>query len=605
MSISLLPIAITIIVGLLLFIAAAFYYLKKRQAEDAVEQSSLCLQKSLGIVSDAVTIVSASGMIQYVNKNAEDLLHCEQRSVLGKNFWSLYSLLDHRTKQPVDYLLDGLTKTFEQDFFLVLQDKQKILTHITIHPIDFSASISMKQSYALVIKDRSEQDSLALRFNYLENYDQVTALPNRRYIEIQLHHALADSRKHGAQHVFCYISLDKTKNISDMAGHSAVETLIVQIAKHLKTFKTTKHDVLARVSSEEFAILYRETEPSAVVKHISRLRQSISEFEFKWQDTQHPVSASIGFLLIHAKSASATAILSDADIASRIARAQGGNRVALFKPNDPAVLARKGNLVWVRRIKQALEQNRFCLFSQPIHPIAFNTNDMPFFHYETLIRLFDEKGDPIPPDNFLPAAEEQGMMLDIDKWVVHEAFRNLKLIKQISPLPVFSINLSGQSVNEAAFLDFILHEIKTMEVNPQMICFELTESVAVNSLETAMQFMQTLKDLGCRFSLDDFGTGVSSYAYLRQLPINYLKIDGIFIKDIVTDEISQEMVRSIKQIGHVMGLEIIAEYVENNEIVEVLNEIGIDYGQGYGISRPMPIDEVVATHQQIEVVVSA
>ncbi|MBE8232993.1 MAG: EAL domain-containing protein, partial [Endozoicomonadaceae bacterium] len=165
------------------------------------------------------------------------------------------------------------------------------------------------------------------------------------------------------------------------------------------------------------------------------------------------------------------------------------------------------------------------------------------------------------------------------------------------------INLSGQSVNEAAFLDFILHKIKTMDVNPQMICFELTESVAVDSLDTAMQFMETLKALGCSFSLDDFGTGVSSYAYLRQLPINYLKIDGVFIKDIVTDEISQEMVRSIKQIGHVMGLEIIAEYVENDEIIEMLNEIGIDYGQGYGISRPMPIDEVVATHQQIEVVV--
>ncbi len=602
---SLLTIAIIIIIGLLVFIAVTAYYLKKKNAKDAFEQSTLCLQKSLGIVNDAVVIVSSSEMIQYVNKNAEELLSCEQRSVLGKNFWSLYALLDHRTKQRVDYLLDGLTKKYEGDFFLVLQNKKKIRTHISIYPIDFSGNSDVGQSYALVIKDRSEQDSLASRLNYLENYDQVTTLPNRRSIEVQLHHALADSHKHGAQHVFCYISLDKTKNISDLAGHSAVEALIVQIAQHLKTFKTTKHDVLARVSSEEFAILYRETDPSLVAKHISRLCKSISELEFIWQETQYPISASIGFLLIHAKitSATATAILSDADIASRIARSQGGNRVSLFKPNDPAVLARKGNLVWVRRIKQALEQNRFRLFSQPIHPIAFNTNDMPFFHYETLLRLFDDNDNPIPPDNFLPAAEEQGMMLDIDKWVVHEAFRNLKLIKQTSPLPVFSINLSGQSVNEAAFLDFILHKIKTMDVNPQMICFELTESVAVDSLDTAMQFMETLKALGCSFSLDDFGTGVSSYAYLRQLPINYLKIDGVFIKDIVTDEISQEMVRSIKQIGHVMGLEIIAEYVENDEIIEMLNEIGIDYGQGYGISRPMPIDEVVATHQQIEVVV--
>ncbi|HHL18404.1 MAG TPA: diguanylate cyclase, partial [Thiothrix sp.] len=337
---------IAIIIGLLVFMAIAVYFLKKKNAKDAFEQSTLCLQKSLGIVNDAVVIISASEMIQYVNKNAEKLLSCKQRSVLGKNFWGLYSLLDFRTKQRVDYLLDGLTKACEGDFLLVLQNKKKIRTHITIHPIDFSANADVKQSYALVIKDRSEQDSLVLRLNYLEKYDQVTQLPNRRSIEVQLHHALADSRKHGAQHVFCYISLDKTKNISDLAGHSAVEALIVQMAKHLRTFKTTKHDVLARVSSEEFAILYRETYPSLVAKHISRLCKSISELEFIWQETQYPISASIGLLLINAKNASATApaILSDADIASRIARSQGGNRVSLFKPNDPAVLSRKGNL---------------------------------------------------------------------------------------------------------------------------------------------------------------------------------------------------------------------------------------------------------------------
>lgn len=600
----LLTIAIIIIVALLFFIVATVYYLKKKQVKAESEQSALCLQKSLEIVSDAIIIVCGSGMIQHINESAAELLACEQRSVLGKDFWSLYTLLHSRTKEKVNYLFDGLTSKLEKDFFLVLQNGREIFTHIVIHPIDFSTNTSADQSYALVINDMSERNSLASRISYLENHDQVTKLPNRHYIETQLKHALNDSKKHGAKHVFCYITLDKTKNISDMAGHEAVEALIVKIAQHLKAFNMAKKDVLARVGGGEFALLYREIEPNGLIeKKIQDLGKSISDVDFYYQGKQYVTSASIGFLFIHTQRVSAATILSNVDIASRIACSQGGNRVAIFKPNDPAVLARKGNLVWVERIKQALENNHFRLFSQPIHPIAFSTNDMPFFHYETLLRLFDTNDKPIPPDEFLPAAEEQGMMIDIDEWVVHEAFRHLKLIKQTSPLPVFSINLSGQSVNEPSFLNFILNEIKTMDINPQMVCFELTESVAVNSLDIAMKFMCTLKDLGCSFSLDDFGTGVSSYAYLRQLPVDYLKIDGVFIKDIINDEISQEMVRSIKQIGHVMNIEIIAEYVENDEIIEILNEIGIDYGQGYGISRPMPIDDVVATHQQIEVVV--
>ena len=591
----------TIIAGflsLMIVAIALIFYFRKNKAHGASEQFSLCMQESLGVVTDAVVIVNASGMIQYVNGSAETLLLCEQRSVLGKNFWSLYELLNGTTKKKITNLLEGVTKRMEQDYSLLLQDKKPISTHIIVTPVNFLSTTTENQSYALVIQDISRSRLLESKLTFLESSDQLTHLPNRKAIEVRLTHALADARKHTAKHVLCYISLDKIKNVSDMSGHAAVEALTVQLVSLLRRFVPNKNDVLARVGGDDFAILYREQEAPVVLKIAEAMREAIQKFVFKWNGEEHQVTASIGLLLIHQKTtANAVGMLSDADIASRIARSKGGNRIVPFNPKDQAVTERKGNLNWIKKIKEALEQNRFRLVSQPIHPIAFSPTDMPFFHYETLIRLFDEEGNFIPPDEFLPAAEQHGMMMEIDKWVIHEAFRNLQLIKQKNPLPVFSINLSGQSVNESKFLDFVLNEMKTMRVNPKMICFEITESVAVDSMDKAMKFMNTFKDLGCSFSLDDFGTGISSYAYLKKLPVDYLKIDGVFVKDMVNDEISQEMVRSINQVGHVMGLEIIAEYVENDEIIAMLNEIGVDYGQGYGISRPLPIDEVVNMHQ--------
>ena len=561
------------------------------------EEFTLCMQKSFSVVRDAVVLVDSRGTIQFLNKNAEFLLSCKQRSVLGKNFWQLYSLLDIKTLRPIDNVLENIQSPVSEDYMLVVSDNQELSTNILISPINFLGEQHDKSSYALVIQDTSEKKILESKLNYLDNYDALTRLPNRKSIEVTLKHALADVRKHAATHVFCYISLDKIKNVTDMAGHSAGDALITQVAEVLRSFVQSNRDVLARVSNDDFAILYREKEPGSTLELIKSIRKGVEDFEFHWQGNKFKVTASIGFLLVHKKnSTSPSQVLSDADIASRIARDKGGNRAFIFHPNDDDVLARKGDITWVRRINAAIKNNMFRLFSQPIHPLAVDHGSLPFFHYETLIRLFDEDGNQIPPDDFLPSAEQQGMMMVIDKWVVSEAIRNLKKITQTKPLPVFSINLSGQSINEPQFLDFVVREIQSAGINPHMICFEITESVAVNDMGLAMKFIQSLKELGCSFSLDDFGTGVSSYGYLRELPVDYLKIDGIFVKDLETDDISQEMVRSINQVGHVMGLEVIAEYVENDEIIRILNEIGVDYGQGYGISRPMPIEEAVQNH---------
>lgn len=558
--------------------------------------STLCMQKALSVVRDPVVLVDRRGMIQYLNKNAENLLKCEQRSVLGKVFWHLYPLLNSKTKHQIDNILKAVQAPVSEECLLKVSKNQVLSTMILISPINFiDDDDPEKLSYAFVIQDTSEQKILESKLKYLDHYDGLTRLPNRKFLETTLKHALSDTRKHTATHVFCYISLDKVKNVTDTAGHAAGDALITQISDLLRPYAKSERDVLARVSNDDFAILFREKEPAPILRNIDYMLDIIKNFKFIWQDNTFQVTASIGLLLMHKKTTtSAIQVMSDADIASRIAREKGGNRVFVFNRSDDSVQARKGNIVWVERIRHAIQHNMFKLFSQPIHPLG--VDNMPFFHYETLIRLFDEEGNQIPPDDFLPSAEQQGLMMEVDKWVVKEALRNLKKITQKEPLPMFSINLSGQSINEPQFLDFVLQEIQSVDINPHMICFEITESVAVNDMGLAMKFIKSLKSLGCSFSLDDFGTGVSSYGYLRELPVDFLKIDGIFVKDLETDRISREMVRSINQVGHAMNLEVIAEYVENDAIIDILNEIGVDYGQGYGISRPMPIEEVVATH---------
>jgi EAL domain-containing protein (putative c-di-GMP-specific phosphodiesterase class I) len=254
-------------------------------------------------------------------------------------------------------------------------------------------------------------------------------------------------------------------------------------------------------------------------------------------------------------------------------------------------------MVWLGRLKKAFEAGNFKLVAQPIHPLNAVEFQHAFHHYETLIRLYDENNQPVAPDEFIPAAEYYSMMPRLDRWVVHNLIQALTQITQKEPLPVFAVNLSGQSLDESDFLKFVLDEIQQANINPAMLCFEITERVAIHNLDLARKFIKTLKDLGCSFSLDDFGTGVSSFGYLKSLPVDYLKIDGSFIKDIINDVVAAEMVRSVNQVGHMMGIKVIAEYVENDQIIQLLREIGVDFGQGYGISKPIPMVDVVKQHR--------
>ena len=331
-------------------------------------------------------------------------------------------------------------------------------------------------------------------------------------------------------------------------------------------------------------------------KKMKAIRNVVADFQFNWNTRIFPVSMSGGFVVLKKDSNSSAKAMTESDIACRMARNHGGNRVVAYVADNIEMKQEQSNMEGVWNLKKAFKDNSFELFAQPIHPLGKGKFNLPFHHYELLIRMIGEDGKFVSPDEFIPVAEYFSMMPQLDRWVVHEAFSHISKVGYSELLPVFAINLSGQSLDEASFLDFVLSEIEAANVDPRMLCFEITEAVAVNDLTLATKFISTLRNLGSSFSLDDFGTGVSSYGYLTSLDVDYLKIDGIFVKDLMRDPIARNIVESVTQVGKSMSLKIIAEYVEDDKIIALLTKMGVDYGQGYGISKPRPLKEMIQPH---------
>jgi len=395
------------------------------------------------------------------------------------------------------------------------------------------------------------------------------------------------------EHALCYLDLDQFKVVNDTCGHVAGDELLRQLSNLLRT--NVRHaDALARLGGDEFGILLENCPLDQALRIANQLRQSVQDFRFAWEGKTFTLGTSIGVVMIRAGNDKAN-VLSAADTACYMAKESGRNLVKVYHPDDAELQQRHGEMHWVTRISRALEENRFRLFYQPIVPIGVNGDSDQSRHYELLLRMVDEGGNLAPPGAFLPAAERYNMIQSTDRWVVRTAFEWLATRVGSSEPITIELNLSGPTVSDTTFLDYVLELLEATGVAPEWICFEITETSAIAKLTNASHLIQSLKAIGFRFALDDFGSGLSSFGYLKNLPVDYLKIDGSFIKDIVDDPIDRALVKSINDIGHVMGKKTIAEYVENESILEVLDEIGIDYAQGYGIARPRPL-EFLKTH---------
>ncbi|VAW82773.1 Sensory box/GGDEF family protein [hydrothermal vent metagenome] len=450
----------------------------------------------------------------------------------------------------------------------------------------------------LVFHDITREHHMTRQMTWQATHDSLTGLANRNEFSDRLASMLAGiDANTSLQHALLYLDLDQFKVVNDTCGHAAGDELLKQLSRCLRTNIPISAS-LARLGGDEFGILLEDVSLEQADVIAGQLLQAFAQFTFHWQDQRFDVSVSIGMVPIHHKTPNASFALSAADVACYVAKDAGRNRVHIYQDSDIDLSERHNEMHWVSRIKAALEENRFVLYKQEITPLC-ETGQTP--HYELLVRLLDQDGRIVPPGAFIPAAERYNLMNTLDRWVIDSAFSFLRTARQRGDESIYSINLSGNSLSDEDLPDYIQAKINEYRVRTEQLCFEITETAAVFNLEKASHMICSLKKIGCRFSLDDFGSGLSSFSYLKNLPVDFLKIDGSFVKDMNTDPMNRAIVEAIHQVGHSLSIRTIAESVENQAIADQLKTIGVDFAQGYHFSEPEPLlssDNVILLHKK-------
>lgn len=447
-----------------------------------------------------------------------------------------------------------------------------------------------------ILRDITEQRTLKAALQYRASHDDLTGLPNRREFQHRLQALVGALHSDPGPHALIYVDLDQFKVVNDTSGHMAGDELLRQLGLRLKQLVSPR-DVIARLGGDEFGLLLHDRSIDEAMQLADSLCEVVANHRFSWDDRSFEVTASVGLCAIDRGTPSAEDVLSAADAACYVAKDQGRNRSQLYF-GGTACKGKRQEMEWVSRLQKALDENRFQMWHQHILGLE-GGNDPHSRHFEVLLRLIDEAGAIIAPGQFFPAAERYGLMPAIDRWVI----RHLLLDDQCGRLQAemarasathCAINLSGASLNDDKFVGFLESTLRHTAAAGNALCFEITETVAVNNFGRVREVMQSIKRFGCQFALDDFGSGMSSFSYLKNLPVDYLKIDGTLVRNIVADAADFAMVEAITRVGGALGLKTIAEFVETEATLQRLRDIGVDYAQGYVIHRPEPLFAVSA-----------
>jgi diguanylate cyclase (GGDEF)-like protein len=438
---------------------------------------------------------------------------------------------------------------------------------------------------------------------YQSSHDALTGLINRREFECRVERAIHNANAQAATHALLYLDLDQFKIINDTCGHAAGDELLQQLAQLL--LGSVRHrDTLSRLGGDEFGMLFENCPLDKAVEIANNLLKIIRDFNFTWDDTAFTLGISIGVVPIDRSTRDIAGTMSAADSACYIAKESGRHQIQIAHMGDRRLQERHGEMQWVSRLNRALEEDRFALYFQPIIPCANKPGHVT--HLEILIRLIDDDGSVIAPGAFLPAAEKYNLVSSIDRWVIEHTMVWLAATNSSGNRPVnVAVNLSGQTIGSPEMLKFITDKTDETGASPEHIIFDITETAAITNITSATSFMLTLRGYGFRFSLDDFGSGLSSFTYLKKLPIDFLKIDGAFVRDILSDPVDYAMVRSINELGQLLGKETIAEYVETLELADELQRMGINYAQGHAYARPLPLNNYTGKQAPRLVLVSS
>jgi diguanylate cyclase (GGDEF)-like protein/PAS domain S-box-containing protein len=562
---------------------------ERKRAEQAVFAEKERAQVTLASIGDAVISTDADGRIDYLNAVAENLTAWSIDEARGRPIADVLNLINEMTREPVENpLLRALGRRDSASpvdhSVLITRAGQEVAIQESATPIcDRHGEVI---GAVTVFHDVTKERRLKRALSYQASHDALTGLINRREFDTRLQSAVLSAQTGAASHALLYLDLDQFKVVNDTCGHQAGDRLLRDVTGLLQT-RVRASDTLARLGGDEFGMLLESCTLEQATRIAENVRQSLHDYRFVWGTSTLSVGASVGVVEIKSDTETVASVMSAADIACYAAKEGGRNRIHVYEAGG--VSNRHREMHWVARVTRAVEENRLELFFQPI--VAIGSQAPPSFH-ELTVRLRGDDGQLVPPSEFIPAAERYNVMSVIDRWVVLQAVDLLRARQRSGePLPTLAVNLSGTSLNEQSFLDFTLQNVADAKI-AAALCFEITETAAVTNLTDAIHFMRELQARGCRFALDDFGSGISSFLYLKTLPVDFLKIDGRFISHIADDPVDRSMVEAICKVGKALGIATVAESVETAAVLVELERLGVDFVQGYYLARPRPLAEL-------------
>ena len=564
---------------------------EREQIQEALFDEKERAQITLDSIGDAVITTDKNGLVDYLNPIAEELTGWAAEEALEQPLGRVFQIIDEKSRKPapdpVEHCLrEGKAIGLANHTILIRRDGKEFGIDDSAAPIRNRAGHVI--GVVLVFHDVTESRRLQRQMAYDATHDTLTGLVNRREFETRLERSLISASQRELQHALCYLDLDQFKVINDTVGHIAGDELLKQVSRMLSSLFRHR-DTLARLGGDEFGLLLENCPLEKAVEVANKIIDQLSSYQFTWEGQNFQVGVSIGVVAISGQTQNIAQVLSEADVACYTAKDLGRGRFHIYQVEDTETAQRHGEILQAVQLRDAIEKDLFVLYCQPMASLLENNAQVKY--YELLLRLKGDDNQIILPDTFIPAAERYGLMTSIDRWVIRSALSTLATRLRNRDIRL-SINLSGNSLNDDSLLDYVRAQFNEFSIPPEWICFEITETAAIQNLSKAQHFVNEVRQLGAQIALDDFGSGLSSFRYLKTLSVDFLKIDGSFVRDMLESQNDKAMVAAIHQVGHIMGLFTIAEHVEHEEIIGQLKVMGVDYAQGYALGYPKPFDDI-------------